>query len=228
MTLKTLVAATLAALPALASPVSAHAPAPLLPIALVEDVKSATADIEFMDYVGNGQVIRLGPRDMLVLSYLKSCEHETITGGTVTVGMERSEVRNGQVVRAKVPCDGGKMRLSAQQASTSAASAFRLQSADIQPTLYARAPVVQLPKGLAREDRVLQIVRTDRPGERHELRIDDAVAAAGFYDLARINLSLARGATYDASIGGHKLTFQIDAKARSGPAPVVSRLLRFP
>ena len=191
-------------------------------------MKSATADIEFMDYVGNGQVIKLGPRDVLVLSYLKSCEHETITGGTVTVGMERSEVRNGQVVRAKVPCDGGKMRLSAQQASTSAASAFRLQSADIQPMLYARAPVVQLPKGLAREDRVLQIVRTDRPGERHELRIDDAVAAAGFYDLARINLSLARGATYDASIGGHKLTFQIDAKARSGPAPVVSRLLRFP
>lgn len=228
MTLKTLVAATLAVVPALASPVSAHAPAPLLPIALVEDVKSATADIEFMDYVGNGQVIRLGPRDMLVLSYLKSCEHETITGGTVTVGMERSEVRDGQVVRAKVPCDGGKMRLSAQQASTSAASAFRLQSADIQPTLYARAPVVQLPKGLAREDRVLQIVRTDRPGERHELKIDDAVAAAGFYDLARINVSLTRGATYDASIGGHKLTFQIDAKARSGPAPVVSRLLRFP
>jgi hypothetical protein len=228
MTLKTLVAATLAALPALASPVLAHAPAPLLPTALVEDVKSATADIEFMDYVGNGQVIKLGPRDVLVLSYLKSCEHETITGGSVTVGMERSEVRDGQVVRAKVPCDGGKMRLSSQQASTSAATAFRLQSADVQPTLYARTPVVQLPKGLATEDRILRIERTDRPGERHELKIDDAVAAAGFYDLAKINVSLTRGAIYDARIGGQKLTFRIDAKAKSGPAPIVSRLLRFP
>jgi hypothetical protein len=40
-------------------------------------------------------------------------------------------------------------------------------------------------------------------------------------------VSLTRGAVYDASIGGHKMTFQIDAKAKSGPAPVVSRLLRF-
>jgi hypothetical protein len=227
MALRTLVAATVAALPAVATPVSAHAPAPLLPTALVEDVKSATADIEFMDYVGNGQVIKLAPRDVLVLSYLKSCEHETITGGTVTVGMERSDVRDGRMVRSKVPCDGGQIRLSAQQASQSAATAFRLQSAKIQPTLYARTPVVQLPKDLAREDRTLRIERTDRPGERHELKIDDTVVAAGFYDLVKSNVSLTRGATYDASIGGQKITFQIDTKAKSGSAPIVSRLLRF-
>ena len=132
-----------------------------------------------------------------------------------------------KIVRAKVPCDGGKIRLSSQQASKSAASAYRLQSADIEPTLYARAPVVQLPKVLASEDRTLLIERIDRRGERHEFKIDDTIAAAGFYDLAKINVSLTRGAIYDASIGGHKMTFQIDAKAKSGPAPIVSRLLRF-
>src|SRR6202171_1877391 len=224
---RSLVAATVAAVLAVATQVSAHVPPPLIPTALVEDVKSATADIEFMDYVGNGQVIKLGPGDVLVLSYLKSCEHETITGGTVMVGAERSDVRDGQIVRAQVPCDGGKMRLSSQQASKSAASAFRLQSADIQPTLYARTPVVQLPKVLASEDHTLLIERTDRRGERRELKIDDTSAAAGFYDLAKINVSLARGAIYDASIGSHKMTFQIAAKAKSGTAPVVSRLLRF-
>jgi hypothetical protein len=227
MALRTLVAATVTAVLAVASQVSAHIPAPLVPTALVEDVKSATADIEFMDYVGNGQVIKLEPRDVLVLSYLKSCEHETITGGTVVVGAQRSDVRDGQVVRDTVPCDGGKIRLSSQQASKSAASAFRLQSADIQPTLYARTPVVQLPKVLASGERTLLIERIDRRGERHELKIDDAVAAAGFYDLANIDVSLTRGAIYDASIGGHKMTFAIDAKAKSGPAPIVSRLLRF-
>ena len=190
-------------------------------------MKSATSGIEFMDYVGSGQVIKLEPGDVLVLSYLKSCEQETITGGTVLVGAEHSDVRDGQVVRAKVPCDGGKMKLSSQQASKSAASAFRLQSADIQPHLFARTPVVQLPKVLASADRTLLIERTDRRGERHEIKIDDAIAAAGFYDLAQINVSLARGAIYDASIGGHKVTFQIDPKAKSGPAPIVSRLLRF-
>src|SRR5579859_4763672 len=46
---------------------SAHGPAPLLPTALVEDVKSATAVVEFMDYVGYGQVIKLEPSDVLVL-----------------------------------------------------------------------------------------------------------------------------------------------------------------
>jgi len=227
MALRTLVAATVGAVLAVATTVLAHVPAPLVPTALVEDVKGATADIEFMDYVGNGQVIKLDPRDVLVLSYLKSCEHETITGGTVTVGTERSDVRDGQVVRAKVPCDGGKIRLSSQQASKSAASAFRVQSAEIEPTLYARTPVVRLPKVLGSEDRTLLIERTDRRGERHELKIDDAIVAAGFYDLAKINVSLTRGAIYDASIGSHKMTFQIAAKAKSGPAPIVSRLLRF-
>ena len=227
MTLRTLAATTVAFVLVFATHGYARAPAPLVPTALVEDVNSATAGVEFMDYVGNRQVINLGSGDVLVLSYLKSCEHETITGGTVTVGNERSEVKGGQIVRAKVPCDGGKMQLSAQQASQSAAASFRLQSADIRPTLYARTPVVQLPKDLAGEDRVLLIERTDRRGESHSLKIDDAVAAAGFYDLARINISLTQGAIYDASIGDQKVTFRIDPKAKSGPAPVVSRLLRF-
>ena len=64
----------------------ARAAAPLVPAALVEEVKSVSAGIEFMDYVGPGEVIKLEPSDVLVLSYLKSCEHETITGGTVRVG----------------------------------------------------------------------------------------------------------------------------------------------
>jgi hypothetical protein len=227
MALRTFVAPTLGAVLAAATEVAAHVPAPLVPTALVEDVKSATAEIEFMDYVGNGQVIKLEPRDVLILSYLKSCEHETITGGTVTVGAERSNVRDGQIVSTKVPCDGGRIRLSSQQASKSAASAFRLQSANIEPTLFARTPSVQLPKVLAGEDRTLLIERVDRHGESHKIKIDDTIAAARFYDLATINLSLTPGAIYDASIGGHKMTFQIDAKAKSGPAPIVSRLLRF-
>src|SRR5579863_10066132 len=121
MALRTLAAAVVPAVLVAATAASARAPAPLIPTALVEDVKSATADVEFMDYVGSGQVIKLGPGDVLVLSYLKSCEHETITGGTVIVGADHSDVRDGQIVQAKVPCDGGKIRLSSQQASKSAA-----------------------------------------------------------------------------------------------------------
>jgi hypothetical protein len=225
MTRRMLVAAALAAVPVAAA---ARAPAPLVPIALVEDVKSAMAGVEFMDYVGAGQVIKLGPGDKLVLSYLTSCQHETITGGTVVIGFQQSNVQGGEVARATVPCDGGHMQLSADEASKSAASAFRVQSADIHPTLFGRSPLVQLPKDLPRDARTLVIERTDQKGERHTFTLDDMVVAAGFYDLALLNVSLAPGAVYEASIGGHRLAFGIAADAKEGRAPVVSRLLRFP
>jgi hypothetical protein len=227
MALKTLAVITLGSVALVSTQVSARAPAPLVPTALVEDVKSTTADVEFMDYVGNRQVIKLGPSDVIVLSYLKSCEHETITGGTVTVGSERSDVQGGQVVRTKVPCDGGNIQLSAGQASQSAAAAFRLQNADYVKTLYARSPVVQLPRNLPSDDRVLVIGRTDVPGESHRYEISDAMIGARFFDLATANLSLAPGATYEATIGGHKVSFRIDPNVASTSTPIVSRLVRF-
>jgi hypothetical protein len=198
-----------------------------VPIAIVEDVKSATADVDFMDYVGAGQIIRLGSRDVLVLSYLRSCEHEVITGGTVRVGFQRSEVSDGQVVRTKVPCDGGKIEIASARTSDTAASAFRVQSADTRLVLFASSPVVQLPADLAQADRTLLIVRTDRRGERHTVRLADTVTPGGFVDLARQKVRLARGGQYEASIGAHKLAFTVDRKAAPGTASVVSRLLRF-
>jgi hypothetical protein len=225
---RTLVVASVAAVLAAPTLVSAKAPAPLVPTALVEDVKGGSADVEFMDYVGSGQVIKLAPQDVLVLSYLKSCAYETITGGTVVVGADHSEVKDGQIERSTVPCDGGKIHLTAQQASKSAATAIRLQSAEISPVLYARTPVVQLPRDVGATDRTLKIVRTDRKGKHktYEIKIDDSVAVGGFYDLAKSNIVLDPGAVYEASIGDHAMPFSIDTKAKSGSGPVISRLLR--
>ena len=39
---------------------------------------------------------------------------------------------------------------------------------------------------------------------------------------------LRRGALYTATLGSRSFTFKVDAKAKTGNAPVVSRLLRFP
>jgi hypothetical protein len=92
------VAATVAAILAVATQVTARVPAPLVPTALVEDVKSTTADIEFMDYVGNGQVIKLDPRDVLVLSYLniESGANVCPTAGVVSA---RAFGRGGKALR---------------------------------------------------------------------------------------------------------------------------------
>jgi predicted nucleic acid binding AN1-type Zn finger protein len=206
----------------------ARAPAPLVPTALVEDVKSASADVEFMDYVGTGQVIKLEPSDVLVLSYLKSCEHETITGGTVRVGRDKSEVDGGKIARAKVPCNGGNMKLSSQQANASAASSFRLQNAAFEPTVYALPPVIELPKMRDGDGRTLVLQRTDRPSERFAVELDESLVNGGFYDLAKTDMRLQLGKLYTVTLGDRKFTFKVDAKAKTGNTPLISRLLRFP
>jgi len=228
MTNNALRTAVLAGALAISSQVLARAPAPLVPTALVEDVKSASADVEFMDYVGTGQVIKLEPSDVLVLSYLKSCEHETITGGTVRVGRDKSDVDGGKIARAKVPCNGGNMKLSSQQANASAASSFRLQNAAFEPTVYALPPLIEIPKMRAGDSRTLVIQRTDRPSERVAVELDESLINGGFYDLAKTDMRLQRGKLYTATLGDRKFTFKVDTKAKTGNTPVISRLLRFP
>jgi len=228
MTNNALGAALLATALALSNQAVARMAPPLVPTALVEDVKSASADIEFMDYVGTGQVIKLAPNDVLVLSYLKSCEHETITGGTVHIGPDKSEVEGGRIVRSRVPCNGGNMKLSAQQANTSAASSFRLQNAAFEPTVYALPPIVEIPKLGSGENRTLVIERSKHPNERFAVELDQSLVNGGFYDLAKTDVRLRRGASYTATLGSRKFTFKVDARAKTGKAPVISRLLRFP
>jgi hypothetical protein len=226
MATKILKGAVLATGLVLATKASAHLPAPLIPTALVEDVKSNT-DVEFMEYVGTGQVIKLGPSGALVLSYLKSCEHEVIVGGTVVVGTERSEVDGGKVTRTKVACDGGKVEVSSQEATETAATAFRLQNAPHETVLYARAPIIEIPRLHPGDSRELVFERIDPPGERFTIKISEGLNDGGFYDLAKTNRTLVPGATYRASVGDYKIIFKIDASAKSGRVPIVSRLLRF-
>ncbi|HEY7243001.1 MAG TPA: hypothetical protein VH678_03855 [Xanthobacteraceae bacterium] len=83
---------------------SAGVAAPLQ-VALVENVIGHSSPVRAMDYLDAGQTVRLGPHDAIVLTYLHSCIRETITGGTVTVGTDRSEVQGGQVTRTKIDCD---------------------------------------------------------------------------------------------------------------------------
>ena len=150
------------------------------PAAVVEEIQGSVPGVEFMDYVDPGQVIRLGAHDRIVLGYLKSCWRETISGGTVTVGAEQSEVSGGEVARSKVACEGGKMMLSAELAGKSGAMVFRQapkpQAAALphpQFTLYGLSPVFEV-----RPPGKLVVERLDQPGERHEIAVTEATARA--------------------------------------------------
>src|SRR3954447_15758294 len=133
----------------LAAPAVAETPA-----AIVEDVQGKVDGIEFMDYVAPGKIIKLGPKATITLSYLKSCQRETISEGVVMVGTEQSTVQLGEVKREKVPCDTNAAKLSEREANQSAATTFRTMRSDAKgsapaklPTLYGIAPLVQAKSG---------------------------------------------------------------------------------
>jgi len=95
--------------------IASTAAAAPLEVALVESLTGNTSTVEYMDYLRFGQVIRLGPRDTLVLTYMTSCVRETIRGGTVTIGTDASDVQSGEVVRIRGECGGGKILLTGAQ-----------------------------------------------------------------------------------------------------------------
>ncbi|MCK1473650.1 hypothetical protein IVB27_02215 [Bradyrhizobium sp. 197] len=207
----------------LAAPALAETPA-----AIVEDVQGKVDGIAFMDYVAPGKIIKLGPKASITLSYLKSCQRETISEGVVLVGAEQSTVQLGEVKREKVPCDTNAAKLSEREANQSAATTFRTMRTDAKgapaklPTLYGVAPLVQ-----AKSGSTLVIERTDgkEPTINIPLRNDNMIGGK-FYDFAKSGKSLTPGGSYLAILGAKRYAFQVDAGATSSSTPIVGRLLR--
>jgi hypothetical protein len=196
-----------------------------VPVAIVEDVETQSAGVEFLDYVSAGTVIRLAPGDRLVLGYLGSCEEDIIAGGTVSVAAEQSEVRDGKIERVKVQCDGPGIERTFQQATKSGGLRFRrpFKEGRALPrpklSIYGRSPVVEFNGGH------LVIERLDSASERIDLQVGTReLLRNDFYDLARVPIMLAPG-LYQASNGEHQIVFKVDPAAIPGQPPIISRLL---
>jgi hypothetical protein len=201
------------------------------PVALVESVSGTQPGVELMDYLAAGQVIGLTSNNALVIDYLRSCIRETIKGGMVTIGTERSAIKGGNVERERVRCDGGRLNLSPEQSQASAGTVSRMEQ-NAHP----------LPKGMAIERRVfgvsplfdlhgenaLLIERLDRAEDPLDLHISaDRLVRGRFYDSSTDDKALKPGGIYRATVGQHSVVFQVDRSAKPGNTPVVGRLLRF-
>jgi hypothetical protein len=194
------------------------------PVALVEDIHGKVPGIELMDYVTAGQVIKLGPKDSIVLGYMNSCWRETITGGVVTVGEEQSTISAGRIERSKVACDTGQMQRIAR-APQSAGTTFRGAPETPRPqlTIYGLSPVVQV-----RDGGLLVIERLDKPGDRYEVRIGANAPVRGrIYDFAKSGKSLSADAIYVARLGAQEIVFKVDPLAKPGSTPIIGRLVSF-
>jgi hypothetical protein len=193
-------------------------------VAVVEDVTGHSAGVGFMDYVEAGKVIRLAPQDSIVLGYMTSCVREKISGGTITVGVDKSDVQSGQVERSTVECDAGKMLLTVQQADQAAGLVLRGRP-PVKPvpkpqfTLYGASPIVEMKGG-----GTLIIERLDAAGDRQVVKIAKQPPAA--FDFADGGKALAAGGIYRVVVGTHQFVFQVDPGAKAGRTPIVGRMLR--
>lgn len=195
------------------------------PVALVEEVAGRVSGIAEMDYMSSGKVIRLAPQDRLVLSYLASCQRETITGGVVTVGTERSDVQNGNVRRETITCDSGRLRLSPQQAARSGVMVFRGTPApatvQAEITIYALSPMVD---GIGAGPLVIQ--RMDKAADQIAVNVTPAILRKQAADLAKAGVRLEAGGVYTLKAGERQIVFKVAPDARDGGGPVLGRLLR--
>ena len=201
------------ALPAAAAPVTA----------IVEDVRSANAGVQLMDYLEKDQQIRLAPGDRITLSYLANCARETIVGGVVTVGAEQSTVTGGRINRTTVPCSAGNIMLKSSEAQRGGAWVSR--SVNAKPIeVHATQPLLEL-----KAPGELRVQRTDKPQTEVVVNVTDRQLVRGrFLDFSLVPIRLEAGGTYMARMGDRGLLFKLAPRAQAKPASIVSRLLIFP
>jgi hypothetical protein len=197
------------------------------PVALVEEVQGKVTGAEFMDYVVPGQVIKLGPGGVVVISYLKSCWRETISGiGTVIVGPEQSAVHLADFKAGKVPCDTSQTEKIGREVGQSAATVVRSLKEDVPAAalplvLHGVSPIVAT-SGHGK----LVVERLDVKGEHYDVNLSPATTTHGrFYDFARNRIALKPGGMYSATSNSKQVVFQIDADAKPGAGPIIGRLV---
>lgn len=197
------------------------------PVAVVEDIQGKVTGAEFMDYVTPRSVIKIADGGAIILSYLKSCRRETISGaGTVVVGNEESIVDQAVLKAEKTNCDSNQANATTKDTSGVAATLLRSveRPTSLPPpqiTLYGTSPFVE-----AKGRGTLTVRRLDLVGERHQIALGGTQLKGRFVDFAGENVALVPGGLYAATFKSSEIVFRVDAQAKPGATPIVGRLLR--
>lgn len=186
------------------------------PVAIVEEAPEHTG-LFLMDYLEAGHAFELAPDEKLVVSYLKSCLRETITGGRIVVGFEKSAVKGGAVERDKVDCSGRGVKLTADQAQESGVVVYR--EMDKFAALAASYGTQPLFAPIENGQFIIQRVDAfEKPTE--------AEATGSRLDLAALGVSLTPGGVYRLRGPKIDILFAVASTAKAGQVPLLSRLIR--
>lgn len=186
------------------------------PVAIVEEAPEHTG-VLFMDYLAAGHAFELAPQEKLVVNYLKSCLRETIVGGRIVIGFEKSAVKGGQISRDELDCSGRGMKLSPGQSQESGVVVYRETDdfaaiAASYGTQPAFAPIESGQFIIHRVDALETPREVEATGSRLDLlALGIALTPGGIYRL--------RGPTID-------FVFAIAPTAKAGDIPLISRLIR--
>jgi hypothetical protein len=193
------------------------------PTAIVEDVTAPGANLAFMDYLFPGRVIDLKSGETITLGYLHSCLRETITGGHIVIGSQKSAVKGGTLKRERVECDGGAMKLNSEQSGKGLVMVLRAPPASSgmpKPALeiFGTSPFFKFSSGKAN----ISIERLDRQG--HKLAM---ASSKDYIDMAASGRTLKPGGLYRARSGERQIVFKVSRFAEPGAGPIIGRLIAF-
>jgi len=193
------------------------------PMAIVEDISAPSSALKVFDYLPRGTRIVLGPNESLTIGYFASCLIETVTGATVVIGRDKSQVSGGGTVKRRfIQCGGPKIVLGGREAAKAAVVVTRDGPSG------PNAPAVEIHSVLPffsfdKPTATLVVERLDRGRpEHHEFNV-----GATNYDFAISGKALSRGGLYRATADERSIVFKISDFARRDTRSALTRLIGF-
>ncbi|MEC9367490.1 MAG: hypothetical protein VX871_02245 [Pseudomonadota bacterium] len=190
------------------------------PTAIVEEAAAPSTGLQPMDFLDEGKVIELKPGEKLTLGYLSSCVRETIAGGKITIGADKSKVENGTRKAEEVDCAGARVVRVTTKTTDVAGAVFRKGKWE-EPlpkpnwTSYSTKPLFRLtPQASA-----LKLERIDKTAPVIEVPV-----TGGMADFAKAGVKLEPSGLYEVTAGNVSLILQVSPLAEQN-APLLSRIV---
>jgi hypothetical protein len=187
-------------------------------VAIVEDCSPSFSGAEVFEYLSPGTILKLADNEWISLGYLRSCNQETINGGTILVGENKSTVVDGSINRRKVQCDSENLQLTTDQSDRAGVSVMRKSEGQIEVSMviHSTSPLLHITTSAT----TLEVASLDRPGKPLIFDVEEHRV-----DLAKHGVTLRGGGLYSAKTDDREVVFRVDKFSRPGPSALLSRLI---